>query len=186
MLITEGYRELMQAMHRRVVKGKPAFGGAVIGAALGPVLKALEECGSGELLDYGAGKGHLGERLFHAGFSGEYVPYDPGIEYWAGEPDPADVVACLDVLEHVEPHLLDDVLDDLRRVTKQKIVVTVHCLPAKKTLADGRNAHLTVQPPEWWRQKLEQRFHVEKEKPLLNQNDKDEKIGALFVARPLP
>jgi len=42
------------------------------------------------------------------------------------DPSPASFVACIDVLEHIEPELLDNVLDDLRRVTAQIGVFTVH------------------------------------------------------------
>jgi hypothetical protein len=30
----------------------------------------------------------------------------------------------------------------------------IACYPAKKHLPDGRNAHLIVQPPEWWRDRM--------------------------------
>jgi hypothetical protein len=70
------------------------------------------------------------------------------------------MVACIDVLEHIEPHLLDNVLDDLRRVTRDLLFVTVDCGPAVKVLPDGRNAHLIQQPPSWWLPKLMSRFDL--------------------------
>ena len=30
----------------------------------------------------------------------------------------------------------------------------IACYPAKKQLPDGRNAHLIVEKPEWWREQL--------------------------------
>ena len=31
----------------------------------------------------------------------------------------------------------------------------IACHPAKKKLRDGRNAHLIIEQPNWWRNKLE-------------------------------
>jgi hypothetical protein len=66
----------------------------------------------------------------------------------------------VDVLEHIEPDCLDDVLDDLKRVTKGIGFFTVACGPAAKVLPDGRNAHLIQEPPEWWLPKLLERFDL--------------------------
>jgi hypothetical protein len=59
------------------------------------------------------------------------------------------MVACIDVLEHIEPKLLENVLDDLQRVTREIGFFTVSTVLAEKTLADGRNAHLIVEGPEF-------------------------------------
>ena len=69
-------------------------------------------------------------------------------------------MCCIDVLEHVEPHLLDNVLTDLRRVTKNVGFFTVHTGPAVKTLSDGRNAHLIQQSATWWLTKLSDYFQI--------------------------
>ncbi len=51
-------------------------------------------------------------------------------------------------------------LDDLQRVTSGHGVFTVHTGPAVKVLADGRNAHLIQQPPDWWLPKFMSRFDL--------------------------
>jgi hypothetical protein len=114
-----------------------------------------------EILDYGAGKGRLGQSLC------EYVRspftvhhYDPAIPEWSAPPAPCKFVACIDVLEHIEPELLDNVLDDLKRVTLAAGIFTVHVEPAKKLLPDGRNAHLIQQPSEWWLARILSRFDL--------------------------
>jgi hypothetical protein len=71
------------------------------------------------------------------------------------------MVACIDVLEHIEPACLEEVLDDLMRLTKAVGFFSVHTGPAIKTLSDGRNAHLIQQPPEWWLPKFIERFEVQ-------------------------
>lgn len=115
-----------------------------------------------ELLDYGAGKCRLFEAL--QGFIDRpitYRPYEPADKRYSADPKPSDMVACIDVLEHVEPEYLDSVLDDLKRLTKRVGLFTVHTGPAKKTLPDGRNAHLTQENMDWWFQKFTSRFELQ-------------------------
>jgi hypothetical protein len=70
------------------------------------------------------------------------------------------MVACIDVLEHIEPDCLDDVLDHLAGLVQRLGFFTVHTGPAIKVLPDGRNAHLTQQPARWWLPKLLDRFDL--------------------------
>jgi len=69
-------------------------------------------------------------------------------------PEPHDIVACTDVLEHLEPYCVDDVIDDLRRVTRKALFLTIATRVSKRTLADGRNAHLIVEGAPFWLQIL--------------------------------
>ena len=108
-----------------------------------------------DVLDYGCGRRTLEKQL---GFAiRNYDPCIPGLDEPA---PPADVVVCTDVLEHIEPELLDNVLDDLQRVTIGVGVFTVHTGAAGKVLLDGRNAHLIQQPPSWWLPKFMERFEL--------------------------
>jgi hypothetical protein len=86
--------------------------------------------------------------------------YDPAIPEWSTPAQPCNFVACIDVLEHIEPALLDNVLDDLQRVTAGVGIFTVHTGPAVKFLTDGRNAHLIQKPPAWWLPKFLDRFEL--------------------------
>lgn len=138
----------------------PNYGVASVGFA--PlVAEVLQKVGMAELLDYGAGKGRLGQTLreqIHSPLTIHH--YDPAVPEWSAQPAPCRFVACIDVLEHIEPPLLDNVLDDLRRVTAGVGVFTVHTGPAVKVLPDGRNAHLIQQPAGWWLPKLLERFDL--------------------------
>jgi hypothetical protein len=154
-VISESYRALQQELHKN-----PNYG--VASLAFAPVVKAMiEQLGCRSLCDYGAGKQNLRKALEQAGVTVEYHPYDPAFPEY-GSPQAADLVCCIDVLEHIEPELLDNVLDDLKRLTVRHGFFTVHTGPAAKVLADGRNAHLIQQPPEWWLPRLESRFRVAK------------------------
>lgn len=113
-----------------------------------------------EILDYGAGKCRLRDALEN---KIDYYPYEPSNPKWNATPEPRELVACIDVLEHIEPECLDDVLDDLRRCALQYGIFTIHTAPAQKILPDGRNAHLIQEHPDWWKEKLNKRFTIIKE-----------------------
>jgi len=158
MLISDDYRMLQREMHAR----DPGYGHA--SRIHAPTIAALlNRYGCTELLDYGAGKCALIDALSKSRDVQQpfrYFAYEPSDPELAGAPEPAEFVVCLDVLEHIEPDCLDAVLDDLQRVTKSIGLFTVSLWPALKTLPDGRNAHLIVEPPEWWLPKIMSRWEM--------------------------
>lgn len=157
MLITPSYRQQQEDMHSRYDYGTASIQFAP------QVAKIINAHDIRDLLDYGAGKMNLmktisDKRLVEHAF--KYTPYEPANPKYSETPKPAQMVACIDVLEHVEPDLIDNVLDDLQRVTMQIGFFTIHCGPAAKTLSDGRNAHLIQEPPEWWIPRMIERFDI--------------------------
>jgi len=154
-LISEEYRVMQQKLHEN-----PNYGVASVQYA--PLVgQVIEMLGVSEILDYGAGKGRLGQTLpQHVKRPLKVRHYDPAVPQWSAPAEPCGFVACIDVLEHIEPHLLDNVLDDLRRVTIGAGVFTVHTGAAVKFLPDGRNAHLIQQPPSWWLPRFMERFEL--------------------------
>ena len=94
------------------------------------------------------------------GLALDYRPYDPAFPDY-GAPRPADLVCCIDVLEHIEPDYLGNVLEDLSRITVGHGFFSIHTGPATKRLADGRNAHLIQQPASWWLPRLCLWFEVD-------------------------
>ena len=155
MLISDEYRRLQEQLHT-----DPSYGVASVQYA--PlVADFVRRNDVHELLDYGAGKGRLGEELeWLVPWPLRLQRYDPAVPQWAARPAPCDFVACIDVLEHIEPALIGNVLDDLRRVTAGQGLFTVHTGAAAKVLADGRNAHLIQQPPRWWLPQIMERFEL--------------------------
>jgi hypothetical protein len=87
--------------------------------------------------------------------------YDPAVPGWDEKPDSAQLVCSIDVLEHIEPELIDNVLDDLQGLVEFFGFFTIHTGPAKKVLSDGRNAHLIQEGPEYWLPKLLERFELQ-------------------------
>jgi hypothetical protein len=152
--ITEEYRKLQQDLHKN-----PNYG--IASLAFAPIVADIvRQMKPASISDYGAGKQNLLKGLQAAGVGGfDYRPYDPAFPEY-GEPRPADLVCCIDVLEHIEPQLLDNVLDDLESITPHLGFFSIHMGPAGKTLADGRNAHLIQKPSSWWLERLVERFEI--------------------------
>jgi FkbM family methyltransferase len=128
----------------------------------GLVASMAAQSDADDVLDYGCGKQTLAAALPDLNVRG----YDPAIEGLNAPPSPADVVVCTDVLEHVEPDCIDGVLNDLQHLALKAAFVTVATRPAVKTLADGRNAHLTVQPFDWWKARFAERFVIREVKEI--------------------
>mgnify|MGYP001177684278 FL=1 len=152
--ITAEYLKEQKQLHHN-----PQYGIASIGFAE-EVDACIRHMSAQTVTDYGAGKKNLKKALDSRGVGGYiYQPFDPVFPEY-GEALEADLVCCIDVLEHVEPPLLENVLADLRRVTKNIGFFTVHTGPASKTLSDGRNAHLIQQSATWWLTKLSAYFRI--------------------------
>lgn len=147
MLITPSYVREQKKLH-----ADPSYGsGSHRYAYLVAGLARIEDCKT--ILDYGCGKGTLGNVLRGAGI--DLAEYDPGFPGKEARPAPADLVTCLDVLEHIEPDCLSDVIDDLARLTRKKLFVDISTKFTKfRWLSDGRNSHLIVNEVEWWQQKF--------------------------------
>jgi hypothetical protein len=109
------------------------------------------------LLDYGCGKG---ENL------GWFLPivvtnYDPAIPEWSRCPKAEDYLLCTDVLEHVEPAYIENVIEHLVSKFNKKAFLSIPLKKSKKLLSDGRNAHLIVKPAFWWIELLQRFCFVE-------------------------
>lgn len=151
-LITKDYVELNKQLHK-----ENAVYGIGGGKHAETILKLCEVLKTNLVLDYGCGKGHLAKALPFPIWE-----YDPGVPGKEDGARPADIVVCTDVLEHIEPELLDNVLGDLARCVKQIGYFVIHTGAASKTLPDGRNTHLIQRGLEWWKEKLTEYFTIGK------------------------
>lgn len=104
--------------------------------------------GGKTVLDYGCGQGTLRGGL--QGTNLTITEFDPGIRGRDNLPHPADIVAVIDVLEHVEPDRLKHVLHHIHWLTKKAALMVPALRPAEKRLPDGRNAHLIIENARWW------------------------------------
>jgi 2-polyprenyl-3-methyl-5-hydroxy-6-metoxy-1,4-benzoquinol methylase len=149
MLISPEYAAL-NAEHHQKDGSYGAFGGNAEN-----LIHACEQLGTRDVLDYGCGKGALAARL-----PWPIKEYDPAIPGKDSPPEPADIVICRDVLEHIEPEYLDAVLADLARCVKKIGLFSTATGPSWDVLSDGRNAHLIQQPWEWWKERLSPYFTI--------------------------
>ncbi len=140
MLITDEYRKLNEKLHDT----NKHYGAS--GQRWASQIQGLAKMlGSTDILDYGCGKSTLAQNLPF-----DIKQYDPAIPKYSAAPEPADLVVCTDVLEHIEPECIKDVLLDICRLTKSMCFLVIANRPAKKTLEDGRNAHLIQENEMWW------------------------------------
>jgi hypothetical protein len=151
-LISEEYKKIIQKEHENSLWGVMA----------GSMIKSLEQFlidnNATEVLDYGSGSSSFKNNLSLKDIT--VYEYDPGIPGKDTLPLPRDCTICIDVLEHIEYTLIDNVLQDLARVTKVKGYFTIAMYPASRILSDGRNAHLIIEEATWWLEKLCKYFNI--------------------------
>lgn len=152
--ISAEYLGQQQKLHEN-----PNYGVASI--AFAPIAKEIIRVFAvRSICDYGAGKKNLLKALNELGVTDfGYFPYDPAFPEY-GEPMPADLVCCIDVLEHIETDYLGAVLKELATLVVKLGFFSIHTGAAVKTLPDGRNAHLIQKPPSWWLPQLCEHFEI--------------------------
>lgn len=153
-MITEEYRAQITEYHRqnKIWGNGPRMYIPIIG-------KFIWDNKITDILDYGCGKGVNLSFIFGARMHWE--KYDPGVPEWSADPKVCDHMVCMDVLEHIEPEMLESVFLHMRSKFRKKALLSVSCGPAKDILPDGRNAHLIQEKDTWWLAQLHKYFFVE-------------------------
>lgn len=150
-LISKEMLKLNTELHQRR-KNYGGKGDAWADRVLEYMSESVPTDGAGSYLDYGCGKGNLLEEIRVRSRNTACFGYDPVT--MPGTPAPVDFLTCNDVLEHIEPDLLDNVLEDIASKIKVRGLLVISQRLANKRLADGRNAHLIVEKTEWWVKRL--------------------------------
>lgn len=111
---------------------------------------------SKSLLDFGCGKGRqYTEMHVHAWWDIQPALYDPAVPKYATLPaGKFDGVICTDVMEHVPESAVDATLEQIFGFARQWVFFTICTRPANRILPNGQNAHCTIQPREWWMDKI--------------------------------
>src|SRR5947207_13034544 len=166
------YRELLSLYGRMHVEGETRLGippeqtfpGSSLGAHIVRIKRWVERTGTRTILDYGAGKGmqyrpqkvvvdgeHVADGIVEYWDVDEVHCFDPGYAPHSALPERKfDGVICTDVLEHCPEEDLPWILDEIFGYAMRFVYLNVACYPARKTLPNGENAHITVRPPQWW------------------------------------
>ena len=143
------------------------FWGKSLKEHIDPIARLVRDYAARSILDYGSGKAQRYEPLpgepadsrfksMPAWGTAKVTCYDPAYEPFAGPiEDKYDGVICTDVVEHVADDDIPWILDELFRHARCFVYVVAACYRAGKTLPNGENAHVTLQPPSWWREQME-------------------------------
>lgn len=72
-----------------------------------------------------------------------------------------DAVVSIDVLEHIPEERIDESIYELARVSRKIAYVTISYREERGKVAEVGPLHITVRPPEWWRERIERFFCAE-------------------------
>lgn len=118
------------------------------------------------LLDYGCGKAEFYDKK--SIFNNEVLPplrefwnidislFDPCYDKYSTLPkvNGNDITICIDVLEHIPAEDISIILEKISSYTRKYIFINVACYEAVALLPNGKNAHINIQEPKWWFEKL--------------------------------
>lgn len=154
-MITTEYQQQLVELHKKQKWGNQGW--KALPTLLSMILQYRVK--HPRVLDFGAGECTLEQNAKWSLPQVKVVSYDPGMFGINKLPEgPFDFVICTDVMEHVEPQHVEETLDYLRNVTTHATYFIIACSKAKTILPDGRNAHLTIETPQWWHYKLASRW----------------------------
>ena len=138
-----------------------------------PIIKnIIKKNNINNLLDYGCGKAEFYESKFklddieYPSFKNfwdiDINLYDPGYARYSKlcKNKNYDMVICIDVLEHIPIEDIDYVLEELSNLANKYIFLNVGCYSAAALLPNGKNAHITIQKPEWWYEKIHNLINI--------------------------
>ena len=154
---TPDYLEQLKLYHKQ--KEYTWGTGSPIASKFPRILNLFDSYECNTILDYGCGSGSLKKYMRKEGHKMPIIEYDIGIAGKDSPPPKADLVVCMDVMEHVEEQYVGDVLGHIAKLADKVAYFEICSWEAKAVLPDGRNAHVTVKPHEWWEKELGKHFY---------------------------
>jgi hypothetical protein len=143
--------------YKEMHEGDSVFPGDSLSQHGASIKQIIDISDSKTLLDFGCGKGYQYTKMnLHKEYFNNIMPslYDPGTKYSDFPEGMFDGVICTDVLEHIEEEDLDEVLGQIFSKANKFVYLGVCTIPALAILPDGRNAHVTIKPFQWWLDKV--------------------------------
>jgi len=164
----ELYRQVHEQGLEHGSDATQVFGGGSLLQHISIVESLARKTAAKSILDYGSGKGLLYKESNLKLPDGSEISsmkdywgvetiqlYDPGVEEFSARPSTRfDGVISTDVLEHIPEEDIGWILAECFGFAKQFLYMNIASYPAKKILPNGWNAHVTIRPPDWWRQRI--------------------------------
>lgn len=135
------------------------------------IVTRLAPSAGASLLDFGVGTGRLAHALQERGLDvrgidiaanclddGVAVPLYVAPLWDLAGVQAADYGVCCDVMEHIPPGRVEAVLSEVSQHVRRACYWHISSDPDAFGTTIGKPLHLTVQPPEWWRERLGQHF----------------------------
>lgn len=152
-LISDEYRQLNYELHNSPVK-YGSFNDRRADFHVNKVKGLVKKYSCTSILDYGCGKGDLSKII-------PCTNYDPCIPKFSIIPEPHDLIVCTDVLEHIEPEKLNNVLSHIHSLMIQCGYFIIATRPDRsKKLPDGSNPHRIIENHKWWVDQLNKYFTI--------------------------
>jgi len=145
----EHYIELHKQLHNQ---SSLHFTGKSLEKYIDTIDQLISDKDCDTILDYGCGKA----KFWPSHWSGKVQGYDPAYAKFSHLPSKADIVLCVDVMEHIPESEIDNVLKDINSLADKWCFFAIDTKKAKKKFPDGSNCHVTIKPFEWWQEKLKQ------------------------------
>ena len=145
-----------------LIDGINTFSGRSLENNLFDIKKIISDTASVDLLDYGCGKAIwytntiTVNNIEYSGVSNfwnikEFYLFDPGVDKYSKKPNKKfDGVVCTDVLEHIHPDDIENVVTEIFSFAKKFVFFDIATVEDNKILSNGENAHLIVKPHKWW------------------------------------
>lgn len=112
------------------------------------------------ILDYGCGNGILLKLLKHKYPKINIDGYDPAIkEFSVISNNHYDMIINTDVLEHIPKSDICDVLNHIKSLSNN-VFFCLHHGKAWTILPNGENAHITIEPKEWYHNLMRNYFDI--------------------------
>lgn len=136
-------------------------------AVLSRSLQLLKPHNGASFIDYGCGPALVVDRLEQRGHPTlgvdliDHRPETIVAPLWDLPPElGSDYAVCFDVMEHMPPHKVGEVLDALAEKTTVGIAFSIAHMEAKGGLRVGEVLHLTIEDRAWWEAQLVERWQT--------------------------
>lgn len=149
MLITEEHKRISSEHHLN----NPKYGGGNYSdLEIARVRSLGKDYKIKTILDYGSGKGVLKKTLLRECPLFKVWNYEPALDI--DQRQPVDLVWCKDVLPHVEPECVDDIIQDIEKYCQKVLYIQIYTAPSKTLMGDQDIRRIT-KPMEWWLEKMD-------------------------------